>query len=209
MTATESRERGLEDRILVPCGLDILSPSKGAELDLGCGSGGYTAELATRHPEREVLAADVMIGRLRKLAARCERQKLGNVRILRVEARLLVGRLLPDQSLKRIHLLCPDPWPKDRHRGHRLLCSDFTAQLHRVLEQDGIFHFSSDDDAYCDAVNLVMSESGLFEPVNPETALSDLDGVMSDFERRWLESGLAVRHRTWRRLPLPPHTIGH
>ena len=33
------------------------------ELDLGCGCGSYTCELAKRFPERQILAADVMIGR--------------------------------------------------------------------------------------------------------------------------------------------------
>ena len=32
------------------------------ELDLGCGKGSFTTELAKRHPERIILAADVLSG---------------------------------------------------------------------------------------------------------------------------------------------------
>ena len=176
------------------------------ELDLGCGSGSFTTDLARRYPERRILAADVMVGRLRKLVKRMRREHLGNLTILRTEARHLVGLALPDGCLDRIHLLCPDPWPKGRHRGHRLLASDFTAQLHRVLKQDGVFHFSSDDQAYCGAVEEVLDSSLLFAPVE---AAADLADLTSDFERRWREEGRSVRHLYFKRLPLPPKTIGH
>ena len=177
------------------------------ELDLGCGSGSFTAALAARYPERHILAADVMLGRLRKVVKRLEKSGSANWEVLRVEARMLIGRMLPDSSLDRIHLLCPDPWPKGRHRGHRLLASDFTAALHRVLKPEGIFHFSSDDMNYCRAVEEVMAQSKLFAPA-PDGA-ADLADVKSDFELKWLAEGKTVKHLTWRKLPLPPHTVGH
>ena len=177
------------------------------ELDLGCGSGSYAVRLAQRYPERRILAADVMLGRLRKTVRRAAQNGCGNVECLRVEARYLVGRLLPDHALRRIHLLCPDPWPKDRHRGHRLLASDFTTQLHRVLRLGGIFHFSSDDVRYCEAVGRVLEASGLFAPASD--GIADLTGLQSDFEARWLSAGRSVPHRAWKALELPKITIGH
>lgn len=177
------------------------------ELDLGCGSGSYTAARAKQYPEHTILAADVMIGRLRKVVKRRERDNLANLEVLRIEARMLVGLFLPDHSLDVVHLLCPDPWPKGRHRGHRLLCCDFTTQLHRILKLGGVFHFSSDDEAYCAAVNRILNGSGLFAPA-PEL-LPELTMVQSDFERRWLAEGKAVHHMAWRTGELPCITIGH
>ena len=177
------------------------------ELDMGCGAGSFTVALAERYPERTVYAADVMLGRLRKVVKKMEHRRLTNMQVLRVEARNLIAMMLPDSSLDRIHILCPDPWPKNRHRGNRLLCSDFTTQLHRVLKADGIFHFSSDDEYYCEAVNKVIAASGLFESF-PE-GIADLTGIKSDFEKRWLAEGKMVHHRAWRKLPLPKITIGH
>ncbi len=168
------------------------------ELDLGCGSGSFTARLAGRFPDRLILAADVMIGRLRKLVRKAERENLSNLRFLRAEGRILLSIMLPDNSLDRIHLLCPDPWPKDRHRGHRLITSDFCASLSRVLKDDGVFHFSSDDDPYFESVERVISNSGLFVPAPPDAA-AEVSDIKSDFELRWLEQGKRVRHLFFRK----------
>lgn len=185
----------------------VVPESDHAELDMGCGAGSFTVALAARYPERTIYAADVMLGRLRKVVRKMENAGLENMRVLRVEARNLIAMMLPDGSLDRIHILCPDPWPKNRHRGNRLLCSDFTTQLHRVLKKDGIFHFSSDDEYYCEAVNKVVAASGLFE-LSPE-GIADLTDIKSDFEKRWLAEGKKVHHRAWIKLPLPEITIGH
>ena len=193
--------------ILTSAYCHVIPQNSHAELDMGCGAGSFTVALAAKYPERQIFAADVMIGRLRKVVRKMEQANLQNMTILRVEARNLIAMMLPDASLDRIHLLCPDPWPKNRHRGNRLICSDFTTQLHRVLKTDGIFHFSSDDEYYCDAVNKVIAASGLFK-LYP-AGIADLDGVKSDFEKRWLAEGKPVHHRAWIKLPLPKITIGH
>lgn len=184
-----------------------LPSDRVCELDLGCGTGSFSVALAKTFPERFVMCADVMLGRLRKVVRRRNHQEVANLEVLRVEARHLLALMLPDASLDRIHLLCPDPWPKNRHRGHRLLCCDFTTQLHRVLKRGAVFHFSSDDENYCDAVNRVMESSGLFEL--DMTALADVAHIRSDFENRWLAEGKMVHHRAWRTLELPKPTIGH
>ena len=191
---------GVYEHLPVPSGVPC-------ELDLGCGTGSFSIALAARHPERQIFCADVMLGRLRKVVRRRDRSGVNNLEVLRVEARFLLGIMLQDRTLDRIHLLCPDPWPKNRHRGHRLLCCDFTTQLHRVLKLGGIFHFSSDDVRYCEAVGRVLEASGLFAPA-PD-GIADLSGLQSDFEARWLEEGRNVPHRAWRTLELPKITIGH
>ncbi len=181
--------------------------TRAVELDMGCGKGSFTTELAKRHPERLILAADMLSGRLRKLVKRNARENVDNMRVLKVEARLLIARLLPDGSLTRLHILCPDPWPKGRHRGNRLLSSDFMTQIHRVLKSDGVWHFSTDDPAYLEAVRHAVAASGLF--TEDTSQLSDLDGLKTDFEILWNSEGKPVHHHAWVRRPLPAVTIGH
>jgi tRNA (guanine-N7-)-methyltransferase len=169
-----------------------LDRHQAVELDAGCGKGSFTTSLAKLHPERLILAADVMIGRLRKLQKRNEREHVNNIIPLRVELRHLIGVLLPDNSLDRMHLLCPDPWPKDRHRGNRLLCSNFMTHIHRVLKPGGQFHFSTDDDYYFNVVRKVTASSGLF--IENNQLLEEIAAIKSDFEQLWDNLNKPVRH---------------
>lgn len=177
---------------------EACSPETFIELDLGCGKGGFSTSLALKYPGRLILSADVMIGRLRKLVKRNTRSGVENIIPLRTEARALVSFMLPDSSLDRVHILCPDPWPKARHRKHRIMSSDFMGRLKRVLKAGGVLHFSTDDAAYFEAACLVIDKSGIFK--RDDTLIEDVADLKSDFEKRWISGGLKVRHAAWSRL---------
>jgi tRNA (guanine-N7-)-methyltransferase len=172
-----------------------ISDTKKVEIDLGCGKGSFSSALAAKYPETQVYAADVMIGRLRKLQKRNMRMNLDNIQPLRVEARNLLYYMLPDSSIDRLHILCPDPWPKDRHKHNRLLCSDFIGHLFRVIKPGGTFHFSTDDDNYLEPVVRLLEISGLFK--RDDSVLDDISEIKTDFEVRWLEMGRTVAHTGW------------
>ena len=103
------------------------------ELDMGCGKGRFTLELAARYPERLILGADIMAGRLRRVAKKADRRHLENLELLRTLNLDLMAFLLPPACIDRVHLLCPDPWPKDKHRNKRLVTAYFLAKVADTL----------------------------------------------------------------------------
>lgn len=191
----------LNDQYVILSDLMTIPEGKTVELDLGCGSGDFTVGLAQKFPERLVFAADIMLNRIRKVVSKCKRAGvLESTRFFRVEARHLVSIILPDQCLDRLHVICPDPWPKNRHSGHRLISADFMMQIHRVLKPGGIFHFATDDPPYLEAGTRNIAESGLFERVDETVFLADVADIKTEFERQWLAAGKAVPHTAWRKI---------
>ncbi len=177
--------------------IDLSSPNA-IELDLGCGKGSFTTELAKRYPNKLILAADVMIGRLRKLQKKINRQDISNLELLRVEAKSLTYYMLPNDSIDRLHLLCPDPWPKSRHRHKRLITSDFLGSLYRTLKLGGSFHFASDDIDYYNYVKELVNRTEGFK--EDSTKISDITDIKTDFEKRWNEQGKKVNHIAWEKV---------
>jgi tRNA (guanine-N7-)-methyltransferase len=165
------------------------------ELDLGCGKGAFTTDLAERYPDRLIYAVDVMLGRLRKLCKRNLRYGVENMQLLRAEAWYLVGAALPDKSIDRLHLLCPDPWPKEKHKGNRLVSSEFLGRLHNKLKKNGVFHFSTDDEPYYKQAAKTIAESNLFK--KDDTQIADILDIKTDFEEKWNDQGLSVNHCAW------------
>ena len=98
-----------------------------------------------------------------------------------------------DKEWDRIHILCPDPWPKHKHKGTRLMSSDFMMQLNRVLKIDGILHFATDDPNYLESTRRNLETSALFEYA-PQEVLDDVKDFKTDFEKEWLAIGRTVPH---------------
>ena len=113
------------------------------EMDVGCGRGGFTLALAQRYPERLVLGTDVMLGRLRKIDAKAGKRGLQNLELLRASHTEMLGHQLPDSCIDRLHYLCPDPWPKSRHRAKRVASTDFFVRIARVVKPGGILHIAT------------------------------------------------------------------
>jgi len=167
------------------------------ELDMGCGKGRFTLDLAALYPDRLVLGSDVMLGRLRRLARKIDRRGLRNIELLRANSLELVGYQLPDGCIRRLHLLCPDPWPKTRHRGRRLVTTDFLVRVARVLEPGGVLHVASDHDPYLDSF-LELAAKLDFLASAPD-AVADVLALKTDFELLWESQGKTVRHLAFRR----------
>ncbi len=170
------------------------------ELDMGCGKGRFLLELAQRYPERMIVGSDVMLGRLRRLQRKVERLGLENVELLRAENLELAAFQLPDRSVHRVHLLCPDPWPKARHRGRRLITSEFIGRLLRVLAPGGILHVATDHAPYLETIEAVVEQAPGLEPA--PSAIADIADVRTDFELQWLAEGRRVPHLSYRFEPV-------
>ena len=120
---------------------------KPVRLEIGFGGGEHLAHQAELHPDVAFIGAEPFVNGVAKLLAVIEAKKLQNVSVHAGDVRELF-ELLPDQSLERIYLLYPDPWPKTRHHRRRLVSQENLQQFHRLLKPGGLFLFASDIDQY-------------------------------------------------------------
>ncbi len=174
-------------------------PRRPIELDMGCGKGGFLLALAERRPDRLVLGSDVMLGRLRRVARKIERRGLCNVELLRAENFELAAFQLPDGCIQRVHILCPDPWPKGRHRARRLITSEFLGRLARLLAPGGVVHLATDHEPYLRTFRVVLGADRRFRP--DPGGVADVADIRSDFEKQWLAEGRRVPHLAFRFSP--------
>lgn len=118
------------------------------EMDLGCGDGSFLIDLAREHPERDFIGVERLLGRCKKVSKKIKRNGLENARILRLDSKYVVEWLLPKESVSRIHLLCPDPWPKFKHNRRRLVQQGFLESVKATLVPGGEFLFMTDHEEY-------------------------------------------------------------
>ena len=101
--------------------------------------------------------------------------------------------------MSRLHLLCPDPWPKKKHRKNRLINNEeFLDGLERVLPPGGEFLLKSDHEGYYE--NAIESFDArpafLREPWTEDAFFCP----QTDFEKQWLAEGRTIHRGRWRRV---------
>ncbi len=171
------------------------------EVDLGCGDGSFFVQMAEHYPERRFLAIERLLGRVRKVSKRCDQQGLENAKVFRVESAYAVEWLLPLNSVSRLHLLCPDPWPKTKHHKKRLVQRDFLDSLHALLTEEGEFLFKTDHPEYYEWVLEHVAAHPGFERLEwPEDAFFY---PKTDFQLQWEAKGLSIHRARFRKRPLP------
>ncbi len=169
---------------------EIVQEGRPLEVDLGCGDGGFLMDLAREFPERDFLGTERLLGRVRSVCKRLTRQGISNARILRLESGYTVEWLLPEASVNRLHLLCPDPWPKVRHHRRRLVQRDFLEAVRRVLVPGGEFLFMTDHEEYFAWARAAVVDFGQFEPLEWEE--DSFFYPKTDFQRLWESEGKSM-----------------
>ena len=163
-------------------------------VDLGCGDGSFLCELAQRHPNKDFLGIDRLVGRV---AQACHKAAaLENVRILNVESSYAVGYLLPERSVETFYLLFPDPWPKRRHQRRRIVKTDFLNAIHRALADDGVFRIATDQLDYFEKIRAVARNQSDFAILDIE----DADLPRTKFERRFSALGAPIYRLVLRKI---------
>jgi tRNA (guanine-N7-)-methyltransferase len=131
-------------------------------LEIGFGGGEHIATQAQNHPTVGFIGCEPFINGVASLVSQIEDKNLKNIRIVKDDARLLLARL-PDQSIERIFVLFPDPWPKKRHNKRRIIQSETVETFARILKPQGRLIMATDDADYGQWMQDVMSENRKFQ----------------------------------------------
>jgi tRNA (guanine-N7-)-methyltransferase len=161
----------LMDSLLPQVAGDLESPLAGTGdrrwLEIGFGGGEHLAHQAALHPDVSLIGAEPFLNGVAKLLAEIDARKLANVKVHYGDARPLLDAL-PNESLERIYLLYPDPWPKERQKKRRFVSASNLLSMHRVLQKNGLFLFASDINDYVEWTRAHVIKFGFFDMIKDD-----------------------------------------
>ena len=131
-------------------------------MEIGSGMGEATAQIAKANPEVGYVAVEMHSPGLAALLILINQMELENIKLIREDATYLLANHIPDNSLDGIHLLFPDPWPKNRQHKRRMVQSEFIEMVGRKLKQGGFIHIATDWQPYADWIKVRFDKSDSF-----------------------------------------------
>jgi tRNA (guanine-N7-)-methyltransferase len=114
-------------------------------VELGCGKGEYTVNLAKSNPSKNYIGIDIKGARFWRGAKTSLNENLENVVFLRTQIEL-IDFVFGKQEVKEIWLTFPDPQIKYQRRKHRLTNPLFLNLYKNILVDNGVVHLKTDSE---------------------------------------------------------------
>lgn len=183
------------DVILRPsptCRLPDEAPGAPRLIEIGFGNGDFLAHLAQKRPDALIYGIEISHTCLEKALSRVNHFDLKNVRLLCGDARFLLRECFADDSVERIYMSFPCPWPKERHARRRVTSEGFSGTLASVLKVGGVFEMATDEGWYADEVEQILGSHAALRLA--ERKLNFRREITTKYERRWLGMGKDIHH---------------
>ena len=127
-------------------------------VELGCGKGEYTVDLAQRNPAFDYVGVDIKGARLWKGAKYATEYNLGNVAFLRTRIEFIGSLFAPDE-VSEIWITFADPQLKKPKK--RLTSPLFLERYRNLLKKGGIVHLKTDSRLLHEYTRAVVEQNGL------------------------------------------------
>lgn len=170
-------------------------------LELACGKGEYTVNLAKMFPEKNFIGIDYKGNRIWRGAKTALEEGIDNVGFLRIQIETILEHF-EENEISEIWITFPDPQPQDSREKKRLTNPKFLERYKIILKEDGIMHLKTDSDFF---FNYTVEQIDILELTKfKQTAdlyQSDLvDEVLSIktyYERKYLAVDKSINYVQW------------
>lgn len=169
-------------------------------LELGCGKGEYTVNLAKQNPDRNFIGIDIKGARIWRGAKTVAEDSMNNVAFLRTHIDVITSFFAKDE-VSEIWLTFSDPQKKKPRK--RLTSHFFLNRYRQIMTDDGIINVKTD------STTLYKFTKKMIEHNNLECLVDTDDLYASDlvdetlsirtyYESMWLEEGKKIKYLRFR-----------
>ena len=168
-------------------------------IELGCGRGEYTVNLAKLNPDKNYIGIDIKGARFWRGAKTSIDEKLDNVVFLRTQIEL-INLVFGKDEVDEIWLTFPDPQIKYQRTKHRLTNPFFINLYKKILKSKGIVHLKTDSEFLHGytlgilksfSVNLIFSNHDIYKNNN---APDEVINIKTHYEKLFLESNKNISY---------------
>ena len=137
---------------------DILN-KKTIWLEIGFGGGEHLIHQARLYPDIGFIGCEPYQNGVAKLMAKLSANPCQNIKLYDGDVRNIFD-VLEKNSISKVFLLYPDPWPKKRHHRRRFVTQEFLIPLYEVMKPGSILRIATDIEDYVRQALLEVPNAG-------------------------------------------------
>jgi len=167
-------------------------------LEIGCGDADYSRSMAIEYPTFNYIGIDIRGARIWNASKKVEENDLKNVAFIIARAEFIT-EIFQEFKFQEIWIPFPDPFPRDRNEGRRLVAPSFIERYKRILKPDAIVNLKTDDDGLYEYGNEILAQQRNVEIVRNinnlylENNLSFKEQIKTKYELKHLKDGKTIK----------------
>jgi tRNA (guanine-N7-)-methyltransferase len=167
-------------------------------LELACGKGEYTVNLATMFPDKNFIGIDYKGNRIWRGAKTALEEGVNNVAFLRIQIEMILDHF-SDGEVDELWITFPDPQPQISREKKRLTSPRFLEKYKLILKSGGNINLKTDNDGLHVYTAEKITETGLKLHIKTEDLyFSDYaDEVLSIktyYEKKYLKDNKNINY---------------
>ena len=170
-------------------------------LELACGKGEYTVNLAKMFPEKNFIGIDYKGNRIWRGAKTALEEGIDNVGFLRIQIETILEHF-EENEISEIWITFPDPQPQDSREKKRLTNPKFLERYKFILKDDGIMHLKTDSDFFFNYSIEQIDLLGLTKfkettDLYKSDLVDDVLSIKTYYERKYLAVDKSINYVQW------------
>ena len=174
---------------------EIFGSEAPVTLEIGFGMGDSLANQAKAEPFTGFIGVEIYRPGIGHLLDRLYEEQIHNVRIYQNDVVEVLNQCIPNNSLDRVQIFFPDPWPKRRHHKRRLIQAEFISLLKPKLKAGARLHLATDWENYAQQMMRMLSQQPFLENCfdHHQFMIGNVRQDKTKFEKR----GERLGHHVW------------
>lgn len=163
-------------------------------LEIGMGMGDFIINSAINNPKTQYIGLEKDRTCVGKVIRKLEEHNIENVKILLADATNL-NDLIKEKSVSHLYLHFSDPWPKKHHHKRRLTYPTYLKMYDRILVDDGLITFKTDNQSlFEDTLEYIKESNFDAVDINRDYHSVKRDEPLTAYESKFKDQGLPINY---------------
>ena len=171
---------------------NVFGNDKPIHIEIGMGKGDFIIGMAKNNPNINFIGIEMYDSVIVKAVQKLENEELDNLKLIRMDARLIEDVF--DKEIDLIYLNFSDPWPKERHAKRRLTSPIFLEKYDKIFKNNAEIIMKTDNNPLFEYSKESLENFGYqIKSITRDLYQEDVSqNIKTEYEKKFVKLGVKI-----------------